>query len=52
MWKSTAQITVGVARCVAGTIFPSVPSYFVVARFTPPGNINGQFPQNVGRPVS
>ncbi|GAA1004836.1 serine protease [Acrocarpospora pleiomorpha] len=51
VWKSTTQLAVAVAQCPGGTIFPSV-SYFVVARFSPPGNFAGQFPQNVGRPVA
>ncbi|MEU4547159.1 CAP family protein [Nonomuraea dietziae] len=51
VWKSTTQITLAVARCAAGTIFPSMASTYVVARFTPPGNLQGQFPQNVGRHV-
>lgn len=51
VWKNTTQITLAVARCPADTIF-SVPSTYVVARFTRPGNYVGQFPQNVGRPVT
>ncbi|OLR93183.1 hypothetical protein BJP25_16940 [Actinokineospora bangkokensis] len=50
VWKSTRQVAVAVANCPAGTIF-SVPSVFVVARYTPPGNYLGQFAVNVGRPV-
>jgi uncharacterized protein YkwD len=51
VWKSTTQITLSVSRCAANTIFPMASTY-VVARFTPPGNYMGQFPQNVGRPIA
>ncbi|TCJ89949.1 CAP family protein [Nocardia alba] len=51
VWKNTTQVAVAVADCPAGTIFPSTASKFIVARYTPPGNYQGQFPQNVGRPV-
>ncbi|MFF3227079.1 CAP family protein [Nocardia suismassiliense] len=49
VWKASTQLTVGIASCPAGTIF-SQPSTYIVARYTPPGNVRGQFPQNVGRP--
>ncbi|MFI5776276.1 CAP family protein [Nocardia sp. NPDC051570] len=51
VWKGSTQMTVGIASCPAGTVFPE-PSTFVIARFTPPGNVLGQFPDNVGRPQS
>jgi uncharacterized protein YkwD len=51
VWKGTTQLAVSVAQCPADTILPFA-SYFVVARFTPPGNYLGQFPQNVGRRVA
>nr|WP_232542235.1 CAP family protein [Nocardia bovistercoris] len=51
VWKNTTQVAVAIASCPAGTIFPSNASKFIVARYTPPGNYQGQFPQNVGRPV-
>ncbi len=52
VWKSTTQIAVGFAQCPPNTAlkFPA-DSYYVVARFTPPGNISGQFWQNVGSHV-
>ncbi|WP_405162849.1 CAP family protein [Nocardia sp. NBC_01499] len=49
VWKGSTQMTVGIGSCPAGTIFAQ-PSTFIVARFTPPGNVDGQFPENVGRP--
>ncbi|WP_328388569.1 CAP domain-containing protein [Nocardia sp. NBC_00416] len=48
VWKSTTQVTAAVVSCPAGSIFPS-PSVFVVARYSPPGNFQGQFGENVGR---
>ncbi|WP_204043107.1 CAP domain-containing protein [Acrocarpospora phusangensis] len=51
VWKGTTQLALSVARCPAGTVFPSA-GYFVVARFTPPGNFLSRFAQNVGRPVA
>ncbi|MEO3857023.1 CAP family protein [Acrocarpospora sp. B8E8] len=48
VWKGTTRLAIAVAQCPAGSIFPST-SYFVVARYSPPGNVMGQFPQNVGR---
>lgn len=52
VWKSTTQIAVGFAQCPPNTAirFPAT-SYYVVARFSPPGNVTGQFPQNVGTHV-
>lgn len=50
VWKSTTQVTCALANCPANTIFPA-PSHYIVCRYTPPGNYQGQFPQNVGRPV-
>ncbi|MFE7742244.1 CAP family protein [Nocardia sp. NPDC057455] len=48
VWKSTTQVTAAVADCPADTIFPGFPARFFVARYTPPGNQQGQFQQNVG----
>ncbi len=50
VWKNSRQIAVGIASCPAGTVFPQ-PSTLIVARFTPPGNVEGRYPENVGRPV-
>lgn len=48
VWKGTTQVAVAMVDCPAGSIF-SMPSKFFVARYSPPGNIQGQFSQNVGR---
>ncbi|MCX0274259.1 CAP family protein [Nocardia zapadnayensis] len=50
VWKSTTKVGVAVADCPAGSIF-DMPSRFVVARYAPPGNVEGRFDQNVGRHV-
>ncbi|WP_280272963.1 CAP family protein [Nocardia wallacei] len=50
VWKSTTQVAAAVVKCPADTIF-SQPSVFVVARYSPPGNYQGKFQQNVGRRV-
>lgn len=50
VWKSTTTVGVAVADCPAGSIF-EMPSVFVVARYAPPGNVEGRFEQNVGRHV-
>ncbi|KAF8888246.1 CAP domain-containing protein [Infundibulicybe gibba] len=50
VWKGTTQVACAVANCGAGTIFSQASGY-VVCRYSPPGNVIGQFPQNVGRPV-
>ncbi|MEU5692822.1 CAP family protein [Actinosynnema sp. NPDC020468] len=49
VWKSTTQVVAAVVSCPAGTVL-STPSTFVVARYTPPGNYEGEFAENVGRP--
>ncbi|KAF9476679.1 PR-1-like protein [Pholiota conissans] len=51
VWKSTTGVACAQANCAAGTIFPNNASKFLVCRYTPPGNVAGQFPQNVGRHV-
>ncbi|KAF5335844.1 hypothetical protein D9758_016702 [Tetrapyrgos nigripes] len=50
VWKGTNQIACAIADCAAGTIFPDLASKYVVCQYTPPGNVLGQFPDNVGRP--
>lgn len=50
VWKSTTKVGVAVADCPAGSIF-DMPSRFVVARYAPPGNVEGRFEQYVGRHI-
>ncbi|MEV0339266.1 CAP family protein [Nocardia sp. NPDC050713] len=49
VWRATTQVGAASVICPAGTIFPQ-PSRFIVARYTPAGNVLGQFAENVGRP--
>ncbi|RJO73520.1 hypothetical protein D5S18_20140 [Nocardia panacis] len=51
VWKSTTRVGAGIADCPAGKIM-SMPTRIVVVRYAPPGNIQGQFAENVGRPQS
>ncbi|KAF9012625.1 CAP domain-containing protein [Cyathus striatus] len=51
VWKATTGVACAVATCPAGTIFSSLESNYYVCRYTPPGNVIGQFAQNVGRHV-
>ncbi|TFK45005.1 CAP domain-containing protein [Crucibulum laeve] len=50
VWKNTTQVACAMVDCRAGTIF-SMASKYTVCRYTPPGNYQGQFSQNVGRRV-
>jgi len=47
VWKATTQVGCAVATC--GGIFPSSfgPAQFYVCEYSPPGNIEGEFGQNV-----
>lgn len=49
VWKATSSVAAATVTCPAGAIF-SRPTVFVVVRYFPPGNVEGLFPQNVGRP--
>ncbi|KAF9012626.1 CAP domain-containing protein [Cyathus striatus] len=51
VWKSTTSVACAIADCPAGSIFSGLASKYVVCRYAPPGNYQGQFPQNVGRPT-
>lgn len=42
VWKGSRKMGIGLATN------PSTQSTFVVARYLPPGNYQGMFPQNVG----
>ncbi|TFK45006.1 CAP domain-containing protein, partial [Crucibulum laeve] len=43
VWKTTTQVACAIADCPAGTIFGQASKY-VVCRYSPPGNVLGQFP--------
>ncbi|KAK3845549.1 MAG: CAP domain-containing protein [Linnemannia gamsii] len=50
VWKNTTQVACAMVDCGAGSILPEATT-FIVCRYTPAGNISGQFPQNVGHHV-
>ena len=43
VWKGSKQVACAIANCGAGTIFGQ-PSKMIVCRYSPPGNVLGQFP--------
>jgi len=43
VWKSSKELGIGIAHAADGT-------WYVVANYSPPGNISGQFPLNVLKP--
>jgi glioma pathogenesis-related protein 2 len=43
VWKSSKELGMGIAQAADGT-------WYVVANYSPPGNISGQFPLNVLKP--
>ncbi|CAE6470435.1 unnamed protein product [Rhizoctonia solani] len=47
VWKSTTQLGCAVARCPAGTIYQEAESSYHVCEYAPPGNVIGEFPENV-----
>lgn len=49
VWKGTTSVSAATVTCPGGSIF-SRPTVFIVVRYYPPGNVEGLFPQNVGRP--
>ncbi|KAL0577677.1 hypothetical protein V5O48_004325 [Marasmius crinis-equi] len=49
VWKSSKQVACAIANCRGGTIFQQ-PSKYIICRYTPPGNFQGRFAENVGRP--
>ncbi|KAJ7577386.1 PR-1 protein [Mycena floridula] len=49
VWNATTQIACATAFCPSPKIFNGYNATYVVCRYTPPGNVNGRFPQNVFR---
>jgi uncharacterized protein YkwD len=43
VWQSSKELGMGIARAADGT-------WYVVANYSPPGNVPGQFPMNVLKP--
>ncbi|WRT69565.1 uncharacterized protein IL334_006553 [Kwoniella shivajii] len=50
VWKGTTQIGCAMVQCADGTIFSGIGqnSLYVMCEYNPPGNVIGQFAQNVG----
>ena len=49
VWASTSLIGCGVKHCTTNTPFPGFPEWdFIVCRYSPPGNVTGQFPYVAG----
>jgi len=46
VWKGSTEVGCGLAEAKKG----SAPAYYVVCMYNPPGNYQGQFPQNVVKP--
>lgn len=51
VWKSTTGVGCAVQCCAAGTIFPSMQSWFSVCNYNPPGNMGGAYGTNVLKPL-
>jgi pathogenesis-related protein 1 len=49
VWKATTQVSCAAVDCEEGTMFTGASRYFV-CRYSSPGNVEGQFAENVGRP--
>ena len=47
MWKSTRKVGVGIAAIKRGFWTKT----YIVARYTPPGNYEGQFKKQVGNSI-
>jgi len=49
VWKSSTSLGCAIVTCAPGTIFDASygSSQFTVCEYSPPGNVIGEFPQNV-----
>ncbi|EKM81187.1 hypothetical protein AGABI1DRAFT_112878 [Agaricus bisporus var. burnettii JB137-S8] len=50
VWKSSTNLGCASQQCTTGSPFGSGEWTNILCRYTPPGNFEGQFPENVGRP--
>ncbi|KAJ3564877.1 hypothetical protein NP233_g8000 [Leucocoprinus birnbaumii] len=50
VWKATTTLGCGLHVCSTGSPWGSGSWTYIVCRYTPPGNVEGEFAQNVGRP--
>lgn len=46
VWKSSQKVGCATVKCAAGTVL-SYPSYYTVCNYSPPGNFNGRYAENV-----
>ncbi|KAL1406439.1 hypothetical protein Q8F55_008138 [Vanrija albida] len=49
VWKGTTKLGCALVDCADGTIFKGWKSRYLVCEYAAPGNVQGQFTQNVGR---
>jgi hypothetical protein len=49
VWKGTRKVACAVSACPKGSIYDTMASKFYVCRYLKPGNVYGQYKQNVGR---
>jgi glioma pathogenesis-related protein 2 len=50
VWKSSTEVGCGVAQGTASSNGTQFNAFYVVCQYTPPGNVQGQFPANVLQP--
>ncbi|EKM81188.1 hypothetical protein AGABI1DRAFT_127209 [Agaricus bisporus var. burnettii JB137-S8] len=50
VWKASTNLGCDSHHCTTGSPFGSGDWTYIICRYTPPGNVQGQFAANVGRP--
>ncbi|KAL6866819.1 CAP domain-containing protein [Trichoderma novae-zelandiae] len=50
IWKSSTKVGCYTAKCPAGTVL-SMPSWYTVCNYSPPGNFGGRYAENVLKPL-
>ncbi|RFU77860.1 hypothetical protein TARUN_4361 [Trichoderma arundinaceum] len=50
VWKSSTKLGCFTAKCPAGTVL-SMPSWYTVCNYNPPGNFGGEYGENVLEPL-
>ena len=53
VWKGTKEVGCATNTCsfLAGLSDPNIPYVFTVCNYAPPGNYQGEYGQNVGKPL-
>ncbi|TQW00623.1 hypothetical protein V2A60_001689 [Cordyceps javanica] len=51
VWKGSQKVGCATQRCKPGTLYGGFDSYLTVCNYDPPGNYQGQYGNNVGRPL-